>query len=91
MPSPTATSFTVSELKISPSQVQVNESTTVSVLVTNTSIFSRTFNVDLKIDNVVVDTKAVKLDRGANEVVTSMSQGAQPVHIILQLELKAEH
>ena len=78
-----AVSFTTSKLNISPSQAQVNQSVTVSVLVTNTGSASSTFSIDLKIDNAVTDTKKITLAGGASDTVTfSVTKGTAGTYSI---------
>jgi len=62
--------FTISSLSISPAEVKVGESVTISALVTNTGDNTSTYEVILKINNVVVTTKSVTLAGGASEGVT---------------------
>ncbi len=62
--------FTVSDLAISPDEVEVGETVTIGVLVTNTGDLEDTHQVTLKIDNVAIDTKEVTLAGGASETVT---------------------
>jgi len=62
--------FTASALTISPAEVEIGETVTISVLVTNTGDLSGSYTVTLKIDNVVIDSKAVTLDGGASQKVT---------------------
>lgn len=62
--------FTTTDLTISPSTVQVNEPATISILVTNTSSETKSFNVDLEIDKTVEDSKMVSLEGGASQTVT---------------------
>jgi hypothetical protein len=51
--------FTSSDLSISPSEVAIEESVTISVLVTNTGNLSGSYEVTLKIDGEVEATKTV--------------------------------
>ena len=62
--------FTVSALSISPAEVDIGQSVTISALVANTGDLSGTYEVTLKINNVVVDTKDVTLAGGASQTVT---------------------
>ncbi len=61
--------FTISNLSINPLQVDIGEAVTVSVRVTNTGESSDTYEVNLKIDDVVVDSKRVTLNGGDNVIV----------------------
>jgi len=65
-----AVAFTSSALSISPTEVNIGEEVTISVLVTNTSNASGSYEVTLKIDNVVVASKEVTLAARASETVT---------------------
>ncbi len=62
--------FTVSDLSISPTQANIGEQVTISVIVTNTGGLTGSYDVTLKIDNAVVETKAVTLAPGVGEPVT---------------------
>jgi hypothetical protein len=62
--------FTVTDLVITPEEVGIGETVTISVLVTNTGDLTGTYEVPLKIDNVVVDRKEVTLIGGASQRVT---------------------
>ena len=70
-PAPTpAAAFNTSALTISPTEVDIGQSVTISVLVANTGELSGSYEVTLKIDNVTVDTKYVTLAGGASQSVT---------------------
>ncbi|MBA7666249.1 hypothetical protein ES703_74328 [subsurface metagenome] len=62
--------FTTSTLSISPAEVDIGEEVTISVLVANTGNLTGSYEVTLKIDNVVVDTEEVILAGGDNQTVT---------------------
>ena len=63
-------SFTVTDLSITPAEVYVGESVIISVRVTNTGDLTSSYEVSLKIDNTVVQTKEVTLDGGDSETVS---------------------
>ena len=65
-----AAAFTFTRLFISPGEVNIGETVTISVLVTNTGNTAGSFEVTLKIDGVVETTKEVTLNAGASEEVT---------------------
>ncbi len=67
---PAPPAFTVSDLSISPTEVNTGNKVTISVLVTNTGDLTGSYEVTLKIDNNVVATKEVTLEGGASETVT---------------------
>jgi len=69
-PAPIPAAFTTSALAISPAEVDVEQSVTISVLVTNTGELSGSYEVTLKVDNIVVDAKYVTLAGGASQTVT---------------------
>jgi len=70
-PAPSApAAFAVRALTISPAEVDIGESVTVSILVTNTGDLAGSYEVTLKIDEAVVATKGVTLDGGASQSVT---------------------
>jgi hypothetical protein len=62
--------FTVSDLVISPTEPNVGQPVTISVLVTNTGSVTGDYTVTLKINDVVVDTKTVTLGGGVKQTVT---------------------
>jgi len=66
----TPAAFTVSALSISPAEVGIGESITISVLVTNTGDGSGTYKVTLELDNVAVAAKEVTLAGGTNQKIT---------------------
>jgi hypothetical protein len=67
---PGTAAFVSSELSISPSEVYIGETVTISVVITNTGDGAGTYEVSLKIDGVVEATKGVTLNAGASEEVT---------------------
>ncbi len=62
--------FAASALTISPTEVDIGESITISTLVANTGDLTGSYKVTLKINNVVVATKDVTLAGGASQKVT---------------------
>ena len=62
--------FTVSKLIISPAEVDIGQSVTSSVIVTNTGGETGSYKVTFKIDGVVEDTKEVTISAGASKKVT---------------------
>ncbi|MFC1991035.1 CARDB domain-containing protein, partial [Chloroflexota bacterium] len=66
---PTPASFEISSLKISPDEVAAGEDVDISITVTNTGGSSGNYEVILKINGIVVDTKDVQLNAGASEEV----------------------
>ena len=70
LPAPSApAAFTVSALSISPIEVDTGDTVTISILVTNTGDLTGSYEVTLKIDNIVVATKGVTLAGGASQKV----------------------
>jgi len=65
-----AAAFTVSQLSISPAEVDIAETVTISAVVTNTGTAAGSYEVTLKIKGVVEATKEVTLKAGASEEVT---------------------
>jgi len=61
--------FETSYLTILPSEVDQDEKVTIGVKVTNTGRLFDSYQVTLKVDNVVVDTKDVALEGGASQKV----------------------
>ncbi len=62
--------FTTSSLTISPAEVDIGQSVTISVLVANTGDVTGSYEVTLKINNVAVATQDVTLAGGASQTVT---------------------
>ncbi len=62
--------FRISELDISHSEVDIGQTVTISVLVTNSGNLEGTYQVTLEIDNKVVETRDVTLAGGASDMVT---------------------
>ncbi len=67
---PAPAAFTTGALTIYRAEVNIGESVTISVTLTNTGALTGTHEVALKIDNVVVSTKEVTLAGGTSEKVT---------------------
>ena len=67
---PVPAAFAISNLSISPAEVDIGGSVTISVLIANTGDLTGSYEVTLKIDNVVVATKEVTLAGGASQKVT---------------------
>jgi len=67
---PKPAAFTASALTTSPTEVDIGETVTISVQVTNTGELAGSYEVTLKIDNVAVTTKDVTLAGGASQKVT---------------------
>jgi hypothetical protein len=63
-------SFTVTHLSFTPGEVNLGESVSISVLVTNTGDLTDNYKINLKINNWVVQTKEVILDGGDSKTVT---------------------
>ncbi len=62
--------FTVSNLSITPAEVDVKESVTISILVANTGDIRDSYKVILKIDDVVIDSKDVTVAGKSSQKVT---------------------
>jgi len=67
---PGAAAFVSSKLSISPSEVYIGETVTISVVITNTGDGAGSYEVSLKINGKVEATKGVTLNAGASEEVT---------------------
>ncbi len=67
---PKPAAFTASALTISPTEVDIGERVTISVLVANTGDLSGSYTVTLTINDVVVATEDVTLAGGASQEVT---------------------
>lgn len=66
---PPAAAFTTSNLIISPSEVDVGEAVTISILITNAGDAADSYAVTLKINGVVEATKEVTLSAGTSQEV----------------------
>jgi hypothetical protein len=64
-----AAAFTSSYLSISPSEVNIGETVTISVLITNTGNAAGSYEMTLKINGVVEATQDITLNAGASEEV----------------------
>jgi len=62
--------FTTADLTISPVEVAINESVTISILVTNTGDLTDSYEVTLKINDEVEASKEVTVNGSASEKVT---------------------
>jgi len=69
-PPPTPAAFTPSSLVISPAEVDIGETVTISISVANTGGQAGSHTVTLKIDGVVEETKEITVAAGANETAT---------------------
>ncbi len=67
---PPSATFAAVDLTISPAEVNVGESVTVSVIVTNTSGITGTYEVTFYLDDVNIETKEVTLAGGEGQLVT---------------------
>jgi uncharacterized membrane protein len=67
---PLPAAFTVSSLTISPSEVEVGEEVTISVVVQNTGELEGTYTVTLRINGVIEDIENVTLAGGTTKSVT---------------------
>ena len=67
---PVPAAFAISNLSISPAEVDIGGSVTISVLVTNTGNLEGACQVTLEIDNKMVETQEVTLAGGASDTVT---------------------
>ena len=62
--------FVASDLSIAPAEIYVGEGISVSVLITNTGDLTGSYEVTLRIDNVVVETKEVTIADGDSKQVS---------------------
>ncbi len=67
--------FTTSDLTVSPAEVNIGESVSISVTVTNTGDLTGSYEVTLKIDNVVIETEQVSLAGLTSQKVTFTATG----------------
>ncbi|MEM4454994.1 MAG: CARDB domain-containing protein [Thermofilaceae archaeon] len=77
--------FEVSDLSINPSSIKVGDSSMISVNVKNTGGQPGTYEVTLKVNNQVVETKTVTLDAGKSTTVsfsyTPASEGTYTIDV----------
>jgi len=79
----TPAAFTVSDLSISPTEVDIGGTVTISATVTNTGDGSGSYDVTLKIDSTVITTERVTLAGGENEELTfTVSEDASGTHSV---------
>ncbi|MFH1381564.1 MAG: helix-turn-helix domain-containing protein [Chloroflexota bacterium] len=69
--------FSVTNLNISPVEVNPNQSVTVSVVVTNTGDLSGSYSVTLKVNNVDIGTQSLTLAGGVSQTVTFTTTKAE--------------
>ncbi len=62
--------FRISELDISPAEVDIGDTVTISAQVANTGDLEGTYQATLKIDDEVIETKEVTLAGGASQTVS---------------------
>lgn len=62
--------FTIADLVITPDEVEIGETVTISASVTNTGDLTGTYEVTLKIDDTAVKTKEVEVAGGDSEKVS---------------------
>ena len=62
--------FTASDLAVTPAEVGIGEAVTISALVANTGDLAGSYEVILKINNVVVDVRGITVAGGARQKVT---------------------
>ena len=67
---PAPAAFVTSDLSITPAEVNIGEEVTINVLVTNTGDVTDSYEVTLKIDEVLVATEEVTLASSASQTVT---------------------
>ena len=68
--SATPASFTTGNLSISPADVEPGETVTISALITNTGDLAGSYNVTLKVNDVIEETVELTLEGGASQTVT---------------------
>jgi uncharacterized repeat protein (TIGR02543 family) len=71
LPVPLPASFTISSLSVSPTEAEIGETVTISVLVTNSGELEGSYALTLKLNRVVAEVKQVTMAGGSQEVVFS--------------------
>jgi hypothetical protein len=69
-PPPKPAAFTAGTLTISPKEVDIGQTVTISAVVTNTGDVTGSYTVTLKVNSVTVTSKEVTLAGGASQTVT---------------------
>jgi len=67
---PAPATFELSQLDISPVEVEIGDEVTVTVMVTNTGGQSGSYKVILKINDIVVETEELKMNAGGSQKAT---------------------
>jgi len=67
---PAPAEFEVSDLSVTPSEVEPGEAVTVSAKVSNVGEASGSYTVEVKLDGVAVDSKTVTLSGGASQALS---------------------
>ncbi len=62
--------FALSDLSVSPAEVDIGDMVSISVVVANTGDLSGSYDVNLKINGAVVETKSVTLEGGSSQTVS---------------------
>ncbi|MFC1962572.1 CARDB domain-containing protein [Chloroflexota bacterium] len=82
-PSARPAAFTTTDLAISPAEVSIGETLTISLLVANTGDLPGSYEVALKIDNVAVATRDVTLAGGDSQtVVFTTTKDVAGIHTV---------
>jgi hypothetical protein len=71
LPPPLPASFTVSSLNISPTEAEIGETVTISVLVTNTGELEGSYSLNLTVNRTVVETREITMAGDSQEVAFS--------------------
>ncbi len=75
--------FTVSDLTVSPTEVDIGQSVTININVTNTGDLTGTYEIILKIDNTMVSSQQITLAGHATQKVTfTTSKDAAGVYTV---------
>jgi VCBS repeat-containing protein len=69
-PQAPVSAFTISEINVTPTEVYPGDSVEISILVSNTSKFAGSYEVILKIDNVVIQSREITLASDGSDIVT---------------------
>ncbi|WP_094226822.1 S-layer protein domain-containing protein [Methanolobus psychrotolerans] len=73
-----AAEFDFSNIKISPLEIKQGKAATINVDITNTGTAAGEYTVDLKINDVVVDSQLVSLDIGSSTTIEFKHTEAEP-------------
>lgn len=80
---PSKATFSVSQLDVSPAEVDIGDTITISIIVTNISEHDGIYDAILKIDNLIAATKEISISAGASRTVSfATSEGVPGTYVV---------